>query len=97
MRRWPARRLEALKPHAGGVGLYEYVNHLVMIDYICIAASLGNRVAEFVDHLHEHFVHPAVVRRGHYLPPNQPGYSAEMHVSSVAKYRYPDGPEWRRR
>ncbi len=81
-------------PHAGGVGLCEYVSHLVMIDYIRIAASLEDRVGEFVDHLHEHFVHPAIVRDGHYHPPIHPGYSAEMFHSSIGKYQYPNGPVW---
>ncbi len=81
-------------PHAGGVGLCEYVNHLIMIDYLCVGASLENRVAEYVDHLHEHFVHPTVVRRGRYLPPVSPGYSAQIHQTTLDKYRYPDGPVW---
>ncbi|QDU56970.1 L-fuconate dehydratase [Aeoliella mucimassa] len=84
-------------PHAGGVGLCEYVNHLVMIDYIAVGASLENRVAEFVDHLHEHFVYPVEVKRGHYMPPQAPGYSAEIHTASLDDYRYPDGVEWQKR
>ncbi|QDU90691.1 L-fuconate dehydratase [Pirellulimonas nuda] len=82
-------------PHAGGVGLCEYVSHLIMIDYIRVGASLDNRVAEYVDHLHEHFVHPTVVRGGRYLAPDSPGYSAEIHPSTLDQYRYPDGPVWR--
>ena len=31
-------------PHAGGVGLCEYVQHLSLIDYICVSASLEHRV-----------------------------------------------------
>ncbi|WP_425399532.1 L-fuconate dehydratase [Aeoliella sp.] len=84
-------------PHAGGVGLCEYVNHLIMIDYIRVAASLDSRVAEYVDHLHEHFVHPVVVRDGCYLPPTEPGYSAEMHSASIEQYSYPQGSEWQKR
>lgn len=84
-------------PHAGGVGLCEYVSHLIMIDFIRVGASLENRVAEYVDHLHEHFVHPTVVRGGHYLPPSSPGYSAEIHSSTLDQYRYPDGPVWQAR
>jgi L-alanine-DL-glutamate epimerase-like enolase superfamily enzyme len=60
-------------PHAGGVGLCEHVDHLIMIDYTCISASLDDRVAEYVDHLHEHFEHPVVVRNGRYMPPTAPG------------------------
>jgi L-fuconate dehydratase len=50
-------------PHAGGVGLCEYVQHLAMFDYIAVSGSLENRVVEWVDHLHEHFRHPAVGSR----------------------------------
>ncbi|MEM7812203.1 MAG: enolase C-terminal domain-like protein [Planctomycetota bacterium] len=81
-------------PHAGGVGLCEYVNHLVMIDYLKIGASLENRVCEFVDHLHEHFVSPCVVRGGRYTIPTAPGYSAEIKNATVEKFRYPAGPVW---
>ncbi|MEQ8847691.1 enolase C-terminal domain-like protein [Botrimarina sp.] len=84
-------------PHAGGVGLCEYVNHLIMVDYVRIGASLENRVCEFVDHLHEHFVDPCVVRRGRYMPPTAPGYSARIKAESLAEYRYPDGPVWSER
>ncbi|MGH9886670.1 MAG: L-fuconate dehydratase, partial [bacterium] len=65
-------------PHAGGVGLCEYVQHLSMFDYIAVSASLENRVTEFVDHLHEHFVDPVVIRNGRYMPPLAPGYSITM-------------------
>lgn len=84
-------------PHAGGVGLCEYVNHLVAIDYLRIGASFENRVCEFVDHLHEHFVDPCLVSKGRYQTPTAPGYSAEMHPASLAQYRYPDGSVWRER
>jgi L-fuconate dehydratase len=81
-------------PHAGGVGLCEYVQHLAIFDYICVSASLEDRVVEYVDHLHEHFVHPVVVRDGHYMPPTAPGYSITMRPESITTYRYPDGPAW---
>lgn len=84
-------------PHAGGVGLCEYVNHLAMIDYIRIGARFESRVAEYVDHLHEHFVHPAVIRNARYMPPEAPGYGITMKPASLADYRYPDGPVWRSR
>ena len=58
-------------PHAGGVGLCEHVQHLSMFDYIAISGTMQDRVIEFVDHLHEHFVDPVVIRRGHYMPPVQ--------------------------
>jgi L-fuconate dehydratase len=83
-------------PHAGGVGLCEYVQHLAMFDYIAVSGSLDNRVCEFVDHLHEHFVDPVSVINGRYQAPLRPGYSAEMKPESVRTYGYPDGPVWAR-
>ena len=82
-------------PHAGGVGLCEYVQHLAIFDYVCVSASLEDRVVEYVDHLHEHFVHPVVIRDGHYMPPTAPGYSITMRPESMAAYAYPDGPVWK--
>ncbi|MGC8488849.1 MAG: enolase C-terminal domain-like protein [Clostridia bacterium] len=82
-------------PHAGGVGLPEYVQHLAMVDYIAVSGSLENRALEYVEHLHEHFVHPVTVRAGHYQAPAAPGYSAELKHDSLERYRYPDGAEWR--
>jgi L-fuconate dehydratase len=84
-------------PHAGGVGLCEYVNHLIMIDYARIACSTQDRVAEYVDHLHEHFEDPCVVRQGAYMPPEAPGYSITMKRASLEQHRYPDGPLWKAR
>ncbi len=81
-------------PHAGGVGLCEYVQHLAIFDYIAVSASLENRVCEYVDHLHEHFVDPVRVLAGRYRAPARPGYSAEMKPESRAAYSFPDGPEW---
>ena len=81
-------------PHAGGVGLCEYVRHLSIFDYIAVSGSLENRVCEFVDHLHEHFVDPAVVAGGRYVCPTKPGYSAEMKRDSLSTYSFPGGPAW---
>jgi L-fuconate dehydratase len=81
-------------PHAGGVGLCEYVQHLAMFDFIAVTGSLENRVVEWVDHLHEHFLHPAVVRDAHYLAPVVPGYSIEMRPESLDRYEFPSGPAW---
>ncbi|TPG58283.1 L-fuconate dehydratase [Ewingella americana] len=75
-------------PHAGGVGLCEYVQHLSMIDYLCIAGTHEGRVIEYVDHLHEHFVHPCDIRGAAYMPPQAPGFSIEMHQASIDKYRF---------
>lgn len=82
-------------PHAGGIGLCEYVQHLAIFDYVYISASLEDRIAEYSDHLHEHFVDPLVMRDGHYMPPTAPGYSATMKLESLAEYEYPDGACWR--
>jgi L-fuconate dehydratase len=81
-------------PHAGGVGLCEYVQHLAIFDYVCVSASLDDRIVEYVDHLHEHFLDPVVIRDGRYLPPSAPGYSITMRPESLRTYRYPDGPAW---
>jgi L-fuconate dehydratase len=81
-------------PHAGGVGLCELVQHLSMFDYIAISATMEGRVAEFVDHMHEHFVDPCVVKRARYMVPTSPGYSSEIKPESRAAHRYPDGPVW---
>ena len=82
-------------PHAGGVGLCELVQHLAAFDYIAVSGSLEGRMIEYVDHLHEHFLDPVVIRNAHYLLPTRPGYSAEMRPESLARYRFPDGEEWR--
>ncbi|MFQ3681040.1 L-fuconate dehydratase [Roseiflexus sp.] len=82
-------------PHAGGVGLCEYVQHLSIWDYICVSASLENRVIEYVDHLHEHFLDPVVIHNARYMPPQAPGYSIEMKPESLAMYEYPNGAAWR--
>ncbi len=70
-------------PHAGGVGLYEYVQHLSMIDYLSISGTMQDRVAEYVDHLHEHFVDPCILRDAAYVAPEAPGYSITMKPSSL--------------
>ncbi len=81
-------------PHAGGVGLCEYVQHLSMFDYIAVTASMENRVTEYVDHLHEHFIHPVIIRNARYMPPLEPGYSITIKPESRNDYRFPDGPVW---
>jgi L-fuconate dehydratase len=81
-------------PHAGGVGLCELVQHLSMWDYLSVSARMDDRVTEFVDHLHEHFVDPVAIRRGRYMPPSRPGYSSTIKRESLEAYRYPDGPVW---
>jgi L-alanine-DL-glutamate epimerase-like enolase superfamily enzyme len=81
-------------PHAGGVGLCELVQHLAIFDYVAVSGSLDRRVTEYVDHLHEHFVDPCIVRNGAYLLPDAPGYSAEMYRESLETYSFPDGNYW---
>jgi L-fuconate dehydratase len=81
-------------PHAGGVGLCEYVQHLAIFDYIAVSGSLENRTCEFVDHLHEHFVDPVRVKGGRYLAPTSPGYSAEIKSTSLERFEYPGGDAW---
>ena len=81
-------------PHAGGVGLCEYVQHLSIFDYIAVSGSLENRVIEFVDHLHEHFLDPCEVKNGHYVAPRAAGYSIEMKAESLEEYEFPNGSIW---
>lgn len=75
-------------PHAGGVGLCEYVQHLSMIDYIAISGTKQGRVIEYVDHLHEHFIDPCVISNAAYMPPSRPGFSIEMKPKSIADYTF---------
>jgi L-fuconate dehydratase len=82
-------------PHAGGVGLSEYVQHLSLIDYIVVSADLTDRVIEYVDELHEHFVEPCRMANGRYIVPEAPGYSIEMHPTSVQEHAFPHGGAWR--
>ena len=84
-------------PHAGGVGLCEYVQHLSLFDYIAVSASLENRITEYVDHLHEHFVYPVKIKNGRYIPPRDPGYSIEMKDASLDYHEFPNGQAWARR
>ncbi|MGQ4386960.1 L-fuconate dehydratase [Streptomyces sp. SAS_270] len=81
-------------PHAGGVGLCELVQHLSMFDYLALSGTTENRVIEYVDHLHQHFIDPVVMRDGHYTAPLASGFSATMREESIAEYRYPDGTFW---
>ena len=78
-------------PHAGGVGLCEYVQHLSIFDYACVSASLENRILEYVDHLHEHFLDPVSIKDRRYVPPERPGYSIEMHPESLDEFEFPAG------
>lgn len=81
-------------PHAGGVGLCEMVQHLAMFDFVAVGGEHPDRVVEFVDHLHEHFVVPTRIERARYMPPIQPGAGAEMFATSIDEYTYPAGKAW---
>lgn len=75
-------------PHAGGVGLCEYVQHMSMIDYIAITGKKDSKRIEYVDHLHEHFLEPCNVQNGAYMAPSFPGFSIEMKPQSIADYTF---------
>ncbi|MGW7257446.1 L-fuconate dehydratase [Streptomyces sp. NPDC054834] len=81
-------------PHAGGVGLCELVQHLSMFDYLALSGTTEDRVIEYVDHLHEHFLAPVVIREGHYTAPTAPGFSAALRPESIARYTFPGGTFW---
>ncbi|MEU0744185.1 L-fuconate dehydratase [Streptomyces sp. NPDC006134] len=81
-------------PHAGGVGLCELVRHLAMFDYVALSGTTDDRAVEYVDHLHEHFLDPAVIRDGHYTAPTAPGFSAALRPESIARYSHPGGTYW---
>ena len=81
-------------PHAGGVGLCEYVQHVSIFDYIAVSACLENRIVEYVDHLHEHFVTPVLMKGDRYMPPTEPGFSIEIKPESLLRYQYPNGDAW---
>jgi L-fuconate dehydratase len=74
-------------PHAGGVGLCEYVQHESIFDYICVSGSMEGRITEYVDHLHEHFIDPCIVKNGRYQAPLAAGTSITMKPESIQKYR----------
>ena len=75
-------------PHAGGVGLCELVQHLAMFDEVAVAGHSPDRVVEYADHLHEHFVDPVVLRGGAYVAPEAPGFSAQMRAESLEGFAY---------
>ena len=81
-------------PHAGGLGLCEYVQHIAMIDAVCVSGIVEDRTTEYAAHLHEHFRDPAQIRGGHYVVPRAHGYSIEMLTDSIAALTYPTGSEW---
>lgn len=84
-------------PHAGGVGLCEMVQHLAMFDAVAVSGAQPDRIVEYVDHLHEHFVVPTRIQDGCYLPPMEGGAGAEMLIDSITQYAFPSGPVWKTR
>jgi L-fuconate dehydratase len=86
---------KAVCPHAGGVGLCEYVQHISFFDAACVARNAEGRMIEHAAHLHEHFVDPIRISRGRYQAPQKPGYSSEMKAKSRADYAFPEGSVWR--
>lgn len=81
-------------PHAGGVGLCELVQHFSFFDYAAVSGSQDGRFIEYVDHLHEHFAEPVIVRAGRYLAPQKPGIGAQMLPESIERWTFPDGAGW---
>jgi L-fuconate dehydratase len=82
-------------PHAGGVGLCEYVQHLSIFDFLRVSTTMKDRVIEYVDHLHEHFIDPVHIVDGHYRVPQAPGYSIEIRPESLMRYSFPQGEVWK--
>ena len=78
-------------PHAGGVGLCEYVQHHSMVDYLVISGTKEQRALEYVDHLHEHFIDPCIISNACYMPPRRPGFSIEMKPASIGGNRFAAG------
>ena len=85
----------AVCPHAGGVGLCEMVQHLAMFDYVAVSGTMADRVIEYVDHLHEHFVDPVRIVAGRYLAPTVAGFSSTLKIESLADHEFPHGSVWR--
>ena len=84
-------------PHSGGVGLAEYVQHLSIIDYVLLNGSKNDKVIEYQDSLHEHFVYPCKIMNGNYMPPSDYGYSVEMKKKSVNEFLFPNGEYWKKK
>jgi L-fuconate dehydratase len=66
-----------------------------MIDFIAISGTTDDRIIEYVDHLHEHFFDPVVIKNGAYMPPKLPGYSITMKPESLKDYSFPNGRIWK--
>jgi L-fuconate dehydratase len=84
-------------PHAGGVGLCQYVQHIAAFDVVAVSGATDERMTESASHLHEHFVEPIDLQGGRYWPSRRPGYSVEMRAESIAEFEFPNGRYWRNR
>lgn len=84
-------------PHAGGVGLCEYVQHFAIWDYVAVTGNRDDRMVEYVPHLVEHFQHPARCLNGHYMVPEHAGYGCHIKSESIETYDYPNGTYWKQR
>jgi L-fuconate dehydratase len=86
-------------PHAGGVGLCEYVRQYSFIDYICFSADMTGRLCEATAHLHEHFEEPIIFRNRPsdnmqcYMPNLTPGFGT-MIRESIDDWAFPYGKHW---
>ena len=81
-------------PHAGGVGLCEYVQHLNLINKFIISNN-NLQLCEYAESCSEHFKNPAVIKEGGYVTPINPGYSVEIKESSIKKFDYTEGSYWK--
>jgi L-fuconate dehydratase len=75
-------------PHAGGVGLCEYAQHVSMIDFVVVSGRFDRAMTEYATHLHEHFIDPVEIERGRYKAPSRPGFSAEIKPQSIVDYAH---------
>jgi L-fuconate dehydratase len=85
----------AITAGAGAVHVHPRDSNISLFDYICVSALLEDRVIEYVDHLHDHFVDPVVIRNGHYVPPKKPGYSVTMWPETLEQFEFPNGSAWK--
>ena len=61
-------------PHVGDMG--QIHQHLVLFNHVGL--GLEKIFLEYIPHLREHFVHPAIVEGGVYQTPQEPGMSSDL-------------------
>jgi hypothetical protein len=77
----PVRRTAGGEP---GFGLVFTVGqHLAMFDFVAMGGSWQGRYLADVDHLHEHFADPVVIKNGRYVTPLTASIGAKMLTSRV--------------